>query len=106
MAKLYNSMKHGDFVQMTLRSKKIYVGLGLDNRNDKIGSNFEYIVILPIISGYRTCSHKVIFTLDYSELYKKCAKKYRAFAWYRLKSLYKKKALYKRIFFLCFLNKI
>ena len=83
--KLFSSTKNGDFVQITLLSRKVYVGLVVDNRNDKIGSEFEYIVLLPLRSGYRTSkSMKIKFTNHYADEYLRINEKYRAKYWYHI----------------------
>lgn len=84
--KLFSSTENGDFVQLTLLSRKVYVGLVVDNRNDKLGSEFEYIVLFPLRSGYRTSkSMQIKFTNHYAAEYVRINEKYRANILYHTK---------------------
>lgn len=100
--KLFESTQNGDFVQITLRSRKVYVGLVVDNRNDKLESNVEYIVLRPYRSGYRNSVDLTIeFTNLYSNAYEKIDRQFRSAAWFYLKNkaehssnkIYRKKIL-------------
>lgn len=84
--KLFSSTENGDFVQLTLLSRKVYVGLVVDNRNDKLCSEFEYIVLLPLRSGYRTPkSMKIKFINRYAAEYVRINEKYRTNILYHTK---------------------
>lgn len=86
--KLYNSSEQGDFVQITLSSGKVYVGLFIDNRASKLASELDYIVILPYRSGYRIKDNLTIeFTNMYSDEYDRINREFRIKKWYRIKRI-------------------
>lgn len=90
LCKLAESSKSGDFVQVSLKNRKVYVGLVWQNKNDVKNEPIEYVVLLPICSGYRNCRDMTIkFLNDYSVVYFNINKKYKSALWYRWYSIMK-----------------
>lgn len=85
-SKLYKSTQYGEFVQLTLTSRKVYVGLIVTNINEFTSVDNDCVVISPYISGYRDKDSLVIkFTNIYTNQHHECIRKLKLKSWLRLK---------------------
>lgn len=67
---LYTASKDSKFIQVTLNSKKVYVGIVVFNNNIQ-DPKLEYVSIYPLRSGYRDEERLIIhFTNEYTQQYK------------------------------------
>lgn len=98
--KFYESTKRGEFLQISLSSRKVYIGIIIRNNEEYSYNEQEYIEIFPLRSGYRDESTLMItFTNEYTGQYVSLYKRIRLNGWYRLKKLVKKKKVLIRVKF-------
>lgn len=98
--KIYESIQHGEFVQVTLTSRKVYVGIVVTNINEFTPVDKECVVISPYTSGYRDKDSLVInFTNVYTEQHHLLIKQLRLKPWLRLKKRISKSGILKRVMF-------
>lgn len=103
---LYSSTKSGDLLQITLESRKVYIGLVVESKSDKTSTPFDNVVLLPMASGFRKQDDLTIdITNDYYMVYEEISKKYHSYAWYRLLRMNKKRLFREAFLFIKFLFK-
>ena len=68
--KIYQAVKNNDFLQVTLKNRKIYIGLILDFNLEDADPNKKYLSLCPMFSGYRD-EHDLSLqiTNNYSDFY-------------------------------------
>ena len=99
-SKIYDSTQNGEFVQVTLNSRKVYVGVIVRNINEFVPTDSECIVISPYRSGYRDKDTLVInFTNEYTLQHQEYIKTIKLKAWFRLNRIVSNYSFFKRKLF-------
>ncbi len=99
-SKIYDSTQNGEFVQVTLNSRKVYVGVIVRNINEFVPTDSECIVISPYRSGYRDKDTLVInFTNEYTLQHQEYIKTIKLKAWFRLNRIVSNYSFFNRKLF-------
>lgn len=99
--KFYEATKPIKLVQITLDTRKVYVGLVLRSKDEFSYKDKEYIEIVPYKSGFREDKTLSIhFTNDYSFVYYDLMKRKKMYVFERAERIFCKKA-FSRICFKC-----
>lgn len=89
--KFYESSNKRKLVQITLNTRKVYIGLIIRNNDESANKDKEYIELVPYRSGYRDDKTlKIAITNDYSKVYYDYMMENKLFVFKRAKGIYNK----------------
>ena len=92
--KLFEASNHTRIIQVTMNSRKVYVGLVFRNKDEIEYKDKEYVEIIPYKSGYRDEKNlKICFLNEYSGFYYRYMKKTSYICMKDLKEYVKRKSL-------------
>ena len=90
--KLFEASNHTRLIQITMNSRKVYVGFVFRNKDEIEYKDKEYVELIPYKSGYRDEKNlKICFLNEYSGFYYRYMKENKLYLYERFKRICQKK---------------